>query len=134
MSVLEDILGKVVEKAVGGDSDKAKVVQALIPVVVALLANGGLEKILGKMRAQGLTSQADSWVGDGGNESISGDQAKEILGSDQVAKIAEQTGLPEGQAADLVAEALPEVIDKVSPQGSEPLADEVGRALDSLKR
>ena len=133
MSVLEDILGKVVEKAVGGDSDKAKVVQALIPVVVALLANGGLEKILGKMRAQGLTSQADSWVGDGGNESISGEQAKEILGSDQVAKIAEQTGLPEGQAADLVAEALPEVIDKVSPQGSEPLADEVGKALDSLK-
>lgn len=133
MSVLEDILGKVVEKAVGGDSDKAKVVQALIPVVVALLANGGLEKILGKMRAQGLSSQADSWVGDGGNESISGDQAKEILGSDQVAKIAEQTGLPEGQAADLVAEALPEVIDKVSPQGSEPLADEVGKALDSLR-
>jgi uncharacterized protein YidB (DUF937 family) len=133
MSVLEDILGKVVEKAVGGDSDKAKVVQALIPVVVALLANGGLEKILGKMRAQGLSSQADSWVGDGGNESISGDQAKEILGSDQVAKIAEQTGLPEGQTADLVAEALPEVIDKVSPQGSEPLADEVGKALDSLR-
>jgi uncharacterized protein YidB (DUF937 family) len=133
MSVLEDILGKVVEKAVGGDSDKAKVVQALIPVVVALLANGGLEKILGKMRAQGLSSQADSWVGDGGNESISGDQAKEILGSDQVAKIAEQTGLPEGQAADLVAEALPEVIDKISPQGSEPLADEVGKALDSLR-
>ena len=133
MSVIEDILGKVVEKAVGGDADKAKVIQALIPIVVALLADGGLEKILDKMRSQGLSSQADSWIGSGGNESITGDQAKELIGSDKVAKIAEDAGIPEGEAADLVAEALPEVIDKVSPDGSEPLADEVGKALDSLK-
>ncbi len=133
MSVLEDILGKVVEKAVGGDADKAKVIQALIPIVVAMLADGGLEKILDKMRSQGLSSQADSWIGDGGNESITGDQAREVIGSDKVAKVAEDTGLPEDQAADLIAEALPEVIDKVSPEGEQPLADQVGKALDSLK-
>lgn len=133
MSVIEDILGKVVEKAVGGDADKAKVITAMIPIVMALLADGGLEKILDKMRSQGLGSQADSWVGSGGNESISGEQAKELLGSDQVAKVAEQTDLPEDKAADLIAEALPEVIDKVSPKGKQPLGDEVGAALDSLK-
>lgn len=133
MSVIEDILGKVVEKAVGGDTDKAKVITALIPIVMALLADGGLEKILDKMRSQGLSSQADSWIGNGGNEPITGDQAKELIGSDRVAKIAEDTGLPEDKAADLVAEALPEVIDKVSPDGEQPLADEVGKALDSLR-
>ena len=131
MSVIEDILGKVVEKAVGGDADKAKVIQALIPIVMALMANGGLEKILDKMRSQGLSSQADSWVGKGGNESITGDQAKDLIGSDEVSKIAEQTGLDEGKAADLVAEALPEVIDKVSPEGD--LAGDVGKALESLR-
>ncbi len=133
MSVIEDILGKVVEKAVGGDSDKAKVIQALIPIVVTLLANGGLEKILGKMRSQGLSSQADSWIGKGGNQPITGDQAKELIGSDKVAAVAQDTGLPEDKAADLIAEALPGVIDKVSPEGEQPLADEVGAALDSLK-
>ena len=135
MSVLEDVLGKVVEKAVGGDSDKAKVIQALIPVVIALVANGGLDKILDKMRAQGLSSQADSWLGGGANESITGDQAAELVGDSNVKKIAEQAGLPEGKAADLIAEALPEVIDKVSPgEGSDaPLAEDVDKALASLK-
>lgn len=137
MSVLEDILGKVAEKAIGGDSDggsdKEKLIAALVPIVISMLANGGLEKILGKMRKQGLSAEADSWVSDGENISISPEQATEVVGSDQVKKIAEQVGVPEDTAAKMIADALPQVVDKVSPEGKEPLADEVGKALDSLK-
>lgn len=136
MSVLEDILGKVAEKALGGDekggSDKEKLIAVLLPIVISMLADGGLEKILGKMRKQGLSAEADSWVSKGDNKPISPEQAQEVVGSDKVKQIAERVGVSEDQAAKLVAEALPQVVDEVSPQGSEPLADEVGKALDSL--
>jgi uncharacterized protein YidB (DUF937 family) len=141
MSALEDILSGAIGKALGGGSsgggdgggDKSKLISALIPVVVGLLANGGLQKILDSMKKQGLTAEAQSWVGDGENLPISGDQAKEVVGVDQVKQIADQIGLPEGQAADLIAQALPQVVDKASPEGKEPLEDQVNNALESLK-
>ncbi len=128
MSALEDILGTVVDKAVG-DEDKAKLVETLLPLVVSLLASGGLEEILGKMKDQGLSSQADSWVGGGENKSISGDQAKKVVGDDEVKRIAGQIGLPEDQTADLIAKALPLAVDQASPDGDLPDAAAVDEAL-----
>jgi uncharacterized protein YidB (DUF937 family) len=140
MSLLEDILGKAVGSALGGGDDeassgdsKSQIVQLLIPIVVALLANGGLEKILGGMKKQGLAAEADSWVGDGENLPITGEQAAQVIGEDEVKKIAGEIGVDEGQAANLIAKALPQVVDKVSPEGTEPVADAVDKALDSLK-
>jgi uncharacterized protein YidB (DUF937 family) len=133
MSALEDVLSGAIGKALGGDSDKGKIVQALLPVVISLLANGGLSKILDGMKKQGLTAEADSWVGDGENKSITGEQAKAVVGEDEVKRIADQTGLPEGQAADLIAEALPMVVDKVSPEGSQPGSSDVDKLLESLR-
>ena len=130
MSVLEGILGKAVEGALGGgDSDKEKIIQALLPVVIALLANGGLSKILEKMKSMGLGDEAASWVGSGDNKSISGDQAAEIVGSDELGKIAGTLGLPEDQTSDLLAKALPLAVDQASPDGAEPAADMVASIL-----
>ena len=133
MSALEDILGTVVDKAVG-DEDKAKLVETLLPLVVSLLASGGLEEILGKMKEQGLSSQADSWVGGGENKSISGDQAKKVVGDDEVKRIAGQIGLPEDQTADLIAKALPLAVDQASPDGDLPDAAAVDEALTGERK
>lgn len=133
MSALEDVLSGAIGKAIGGDGDKGKIIQALLPVVVSMLASGGLSKILDSMKKQGLSAEADSWVGDGESLSITGEQAKKVVGDAEVKRIADQTGLPEGQAADLIAKALPAVVDKASPEGKEPEASEVDKLLDALK-
>ena len=133
MSILEDILGKAVEKTTGVDEDKQKLIMTLLPIIVALLSGGGLQKIIDAMKNAGLGEQAESWVGSGENLPISGDQAKEVVGADKVAEIAEKAGIDEGKAADLVAQALPLAVDQVSPEGKEPSADAVDEALDSLK-
>ena len=136
MSQLEDILTDAVGKALGADEDsnKGKIISLLLPLVITMLANGGLSKILDSMKKQGLSSQAESWVGDGENQPISADDAKKILGEDQVKEIAGKIGLPEEQAAELIAEALPEAVDQVSPEGSEPEADAVDKMLESISR
>ncbi|BCG64039.1 MAG: hypothetical protein methR_P1804 [Methyloprofundus sp.] len=73
---------------------------------------GGLESIIG------------SWLGDGSNEAISAGQIKDILGGDKVAAFANQLGVDENTAADSLAEAVPQMVDKGSTGGS--LLDAVG--------
>jgi uncharacterized protein YidB (DUF937 family) len=133
VSVLEDVLGSVVTKALGGGSDKEKLVKTLLPVVIALLANGGLKKIIDAMNKQGMEKQANSWVGDGENLPITPDQATKVVGESQIKDISEKIGLPEDETAKLVAEALPQVVDKASPEGKEPEDAEVDKTLESLK-
>lgn len=132
-SAIEDILGGVLGKAVGGSGDKSKLIQALMPMIVSMVASGGLSKIISGMKGQGLSAQADSWVGNGENLPITGDQAKKIVGGAEVKRIADQIGLPEDQTADLVAKALPEVVDHASPEGSEPDEKSVDDVLAGKK-
>ena len=90
---------------------------ALLPVVGGMLAGGGLQKVLSGFQANGLAAQADSWVGTGENEPISGADVRKVVGDEELAKIAAQLGVSEDEAADAVAQVLPAVVDKVSPDG-----------------
>ncbi len=73
---------------------------------------GGLENILG------------SWLGDGDNDTVSSGQIKDILGGDKIAAFANELGVDEDSAADSLAEAVPQMVDKGSSGGS--LLDMVG--------
>ena len=44
------------------------------------------------------------------------------MGQEQIQQIAQRLGMSESQAADAVAQALPEVVDNVSPEGKLPPA------------
>ncbi|MCF6203303.1 MAG: YidB family protein [Methylococcaceae bacterium] len=83
----------------------------------------------------GLASIVSSWLGDGDNEAVSGSQIKDILGGDKVAEFASKLGVDEDEAADSLAEAVPQMVDKGSSGGS--LLDAVGGvsgAIDLAKK
>ena len=100
--------------------EQAVVLAVLLPLVASFLKNGGLNKILSGLQQQGKGSQAASWVGTGDNEAVSGADLEQVIGSDQISAIAEQLGISNEQAADAVAEVLPQVVDRVSPEGELP--------------
>lgn len=77
-------------------------------------AGGGIEDIVG------------SWLGDGGNSSISVEQIQNILGGDNIANFASQLGIDTSGAAEGLTEVIPQMIDKVSSGGS--LLDNLGGA------
>ena len=97
---------------------------------------GGLSGLLDQFRSAGLGQQADSWVSTGRNQPIDGDVLSQVLGSGQLDSIAQKLGVPRREAADQVASALPEVVDRMTPQGSVPpdSDDLVNRALEILQR
>ena len=57
---------------------------------------------------------------------------RKVVGSDELAKIAGQLGISEADAASALAQVLPAVVDKVSPDGQLPPAGELDAALEHL--
>jgi uncharacterized protein YidB (DUF937 family) len=60
----------------------------------------------------------------GENQPISSDQIQNALGSDQVKALAAKMGIDPAQASNFLAEYLPKVVDKLTPEGKvDPAAD-----------
>jgi uncharacterized protein YidB (DUF937 family) len=78
-------------------------------------------------QASGLSSQADSWVGTGDNIPVSGEEIKSVVGEGTVQQVAEQAGISEHEAADVLAKVVPEVVNGLTPNGEVPSDDELGK-------
>lgn len=72
----------------------------------------------------GLSDILGSWLGDGENQAVSGNQIKDMLGGDKISEFASKLGVGEDDAANSLAEAVPQMVDKGSSGGS--LLDAVG--------
>jgi uncharacterized protein YidB (DUF937 family) len=113
MGLLDSVLG-----AVSGKTGEAGGAAALVGVVGTLIEqNGGLQGLANKFSQSGAGGAFASWVGTGQNESISGNQIQQALGSEQVRALASKVGIDPEQASTLLAEYLPKVVDKLTPQG-----------------
>ncbi|MFF1595074.1 YidB family protein [Streptomyces sp. NPDC058286] len=83
-------------------------------------AGNSLEGLLSQLTDGGLAAKVDSWVGTGENEKVSGAQIAQALPPGLLASAARTGGLGEVDAADQIAETLPVVVDKLTPQGQVP--------------
>ena len=138
---LGDILGGILggsgtgsSGAQSGSSGLGGMLTALLPMLGSLLAGGGLQKILSGLQANGLTAETDSWVGTGENKPVSGADVRQAVGDDEIARIAQQLGVSDDEAAEAVAQVLPVVVDKVSPDGQLEPDDDLSSAFDNLKQ
>ena len=84
---------------------------------------GGLGGLLQRFQSAGLGDAAASWVGAGNNIPVSADQIKSALGGGgegPLRTLAEHAGLSEDDAASHLSGLLPQMIDKLTPQGQLP--------------
>lgn len=111
MGLFDSLAGAVLSK-VGGDKG------AMVQVAMDLFnQNGGLEGVIEKFKEGGLAEQAASWISTGDNLPISAEQITQVLGSDTVTNIATKLGMDSGDISSKIAEYLPQVIDKMTPEG-----------------
>ena len=133
-SGLQDVLGGLLggaDRAGGtkaGGMDLAALVAVLGPLVAKLVKGGGLSRMMQGAQASGLSAQADSWVGTGANEPVSGQEVRGVVGDDAVRELAREAGISEDEAANVLARVVPQVVDGLSPNGRPPSDD----ALDQL--
>jgi uncharacterized protein YidB (DUF937 family) len=86
----------------------------------AIQAEGGLDGLLGKLRAAGLGDQVDSWTGTGANQAVTPQQLGSALGQDEVQHLAAKSGLDVTALLPLLAAFLPQIVDMLTPDGRTP--------------
>lgn len=78
---------------------------------------GGIEGLMGQFQSAGFGSQFASWVSTGENQPLSEDQMQSAIGAEALQGLASKLGMNTGTVLPLLAQFLPQVIDKLTPQG-----------------
>jgi uncharacterized protein YidB (DUF937 family) len=99
----------------------------MLNAVIGLIQNhpGGIQGLLGQFQQQGLGDQVASWISTGQNQEIGADHVQQAMGTAPIAGLAQQLGIGQGEAASGLAQFLPLIIDKLSPQGQMPPQEEL---------
>jgi len=108
MGLLDGLLGG----AVG--AEMATAVNSLIQ------QHGGVQGIVSQLEQQGLGGVARSWISNGPNQPISPDQLHKVFGSDTIQALAAKAGISPQDLASKLSTILPQVVDKLTPNGVVP--------------
>lgn len=111
MGLFDSVAGAVLGKLGGENGNMAQVAIDLFN------QNGGVEGILEKFKENGLAQQAASWVGTGENLAITPEQVASVLGEGEIAQMAAKFGLTPDVISNKIAEHLPNIVDKLTPNG-----------------
>ena len=123
-----DILNTVKSALGGGDKQND-----LMSSVMGLLGGqGGLNGLISQFASKGLGDVIGSWVGTGKNLSVSPDQLKSALGDDTVKNIASKLGMDTNAVTSQLSNLLPDVVDKLTPDGKVPEGDLMSKGIDML--
>jgi uncharacterized protein YidB (DUF937 family) len=114
MGLFDSLAGSMMGK-LGGEKG------AIAQVAIDLFnQNGGLPGVLEKFKAAGFSDQVASWVGTGANQQISADQITQVLGSSTITAAANKLGISSNEISAKIAEYLPQVVDRMTPNGEVP--------------
>jgi uncharacterized protein YidB (DUF937 family) len=134
MGLLDSLENEAITKALGSCSNP------LSSGLLQMIQNqpGGLQGLMQNFHDKGLGAVATSWVSSGQNMPISADQIHQILGSDQVKALAAKCGISPDVAGGAIAQLLPGIVDKLTPNGQVPehsnVMEMVGGLLQNLQK
>jgi len=89
--------------------------------------SGGLGELLQTFRQNGYGDVAGSWIGTGPNRAIAPHELQQALGPETVDDLSQQTGVPRNDLLAQLSQALPTLIDRLTPQGRIPQPTEMAR-------
>jgi uncharacterized protein YidB (DUF937 family) len=132
MGFLDEIVKAGASRLLGGSGQGG-----LMEQVLGLINNsetGGLTGLAETFKNKGLGDAMSSWIGTGENKPVSGEAIANTLGSDKIQEIASKLGISNAEASSGLAALLPQVIDKLTPDGKVPEGGLLEQGLNILKQ
>ena len=132
MGLLNEIVKGLAGKFLGGSAQNP-----LLDIITGLLTNpqtGGLEGLIQNFKNKGMDDIISSWISTGKNLPVSGNQIQNALGMDQILQMAKQLGTSKEEVSGSLASLLPQIIDKLTPNGTLPEGDAINQGLNKLKK
>jgi uncharacterized protein YidB (DUF937 family) len=108
----------------GNGIDLSDITAALSTLMADNDGNVDIASMVSNLNADGLTSMAASWLGDGENETIAPEQVKSLFDGNKISDFAASLGLDENSALSSLSNTIPDAVDQSSSGGS--LLDSVG--------
>ena len=91
---------------------------------------GGLGGLMHSFEQNGLGHVAQSWVGSGQNQDVGAGQVQQAIGPDMIRELAQRTGRSEQEVAQQLSQELPDIVNRLTPQGRMPSHDEANGFLN----
>lgn len=131
MGLFDELLSGALRGAMGqqgsgqgqsGGLQGGGLIDSLLPGLLGQLLGqtnmGGIGGLLQQLQQGGLGDEVASWLGNGQNRAVSPGQLRSALGSEQLQEMAQGAGIPLDQLLEMLAQHLPQTIDRASPGGS----------------
>jgi len=129
--MLDKIIGSVLSNMLAGSSNSGNATGSIVTDVVGSLLRqqGGMEGIFNQLQKGGLDDLLNSWIGTEQNQPMHANQVNDVFGDEAISNVAQQAGVEQSQAQDILAQVLPQIIDMLTPNGREG-----GVTTDSLQQ
>jgi uncharacterized protein YidB (DUF937 family) len=132
MSLLDGIAA--VAGSLLSGSDKQKQLMSAALSRISDPATGGLLGLVNTLRQLGLDDIVSSWISTGENKPISPEQVQNALGEGQINQMAQNMGVSHQEVSTGLAGLLPQLIDKLTPDGKLPESSVLDQGLELLKK
>ncbi|MBT0727874.1 YidB family protein [Rosenbergiella australiborealis] len=126
MGLLDSIVGSLV----GGEGQQNSLSQ-LQTVWSWVQEQGGIEVLIQKFQQGGLGEILSSWLSNGTNQSVSHSDIQSAFSQQDLQSLADKLGTDVQGASSTLSQILPQLVDKISPQG-EVHAEASGNAQNDL--
>lgn len=123
MGILDTVLGVIKGQTGNAAGPTTGSNGGLLDVVISMISDpqaGGLNGLIEKISQGGLAEQVTSWVGTGKNLPVNAEQIQSALGSPLIQDLAAKLGINTADVAGSLASMLPQIIDKLTPDGQVP--------------
>ena len=89
----------------------------------------GLGGLIEQFQKRGFGETIDSWINEGPNKDVAPRNVSDALGGDVVDELSRRTGLSRDQVLNELSRMLPNVVDRLTPQGRLPTYQEMARLM-----
>ena len=125
---IEDILSML-----GGQKGEAGGLASIMKLFGGNGNQAGLQSMVSQLNSSGMGDQVQSWIGQGQNQPVSGEQIRQAVDPTVLNQVAEQAHISPEEASNQVAQVLPQMVNQATPQGQMPSSDPFSQGMGALK-
>jgi uncharacterized protein YidB (DUF937 family) len=135
MGLLDDVLGMAGMGSNAAANPQAQQHAGALGMLLDYINSpqvGGISGLQQMFQQTGLGGIVSSWIGTGQNLPISADQLQNVLHGNVLHDIAAKSGMDLGQLGSIFSQLLPNVVDKLTPNGQVPDSGALSQMMKGL--
>ena len=131
MGIFDEVISGIGSK-IFGEAGQGTLMEQILGLINSP-QTGGLSGLMDQFKSKGLGDLISSWIGTGENQPVSGDQIHQVFGVEKIQEIAQTLGISGAEASQGLASLLPQIIDKLTPEGKIPEGGILEQGMNLLK-